>query len=141
MSLYNRKAKFEYEFLKTYTAGIQLLGSEVKYIRNGWANLLDSYCFFVSGELYLKGLDVRNGVKNMEHDPQRTKKLLLNKKELIELQKGLDKGITIIPINIKEVNGRFKCEIALAKGKRLWDKRQTIKDRDLKRDLDRTLNK
>ena len=135
----NKKVNYEYVFIEEYIAGIQLLGSETKFIREGWANLIDSYCYFQRGELFLKGLAIHQGTKSHEHEPNRDKKLLLKKSELKSLQKGLIKGTTIVPIYIIQVSGRFKCRLALAKGKKDWDKRQTIKDRDSKREVDREL--
>lgn len=135
----NKKVHFEYSFIEEYVAGIQLLGSETRFIREGHANLIDAYCYFQKGELYLKGLNVWQGNKSHEHDPERIKKLLLKKSELKSLQKDLVKGTTIVPIEILQIGNKFKCRLALAKGKKDVDKRQTIKDRDLKRDLAREL--
>lgn len=135
----NKKVNFEYLFIEEFTAGIQLLGSETKFIREGWANLIDSYCYIQRNELFLKGLHIHQGTKSHEHQPDRDKKLLLKKSEIKSLQKGLVKGTTIVPIDIIQVNGRFKCRLALAKGKKDWDKRQTIKDRDSKREMSREL--
>ncbi len=137
LQIQNRKARFEYHILDTWTAGMQLQGTEVKSIREGKCSMVDSYCFFVAGELFIRDLDIPIGSSSYQHDPKRPKKLLLNRKELDKLQKGLDKGVTIIPLRIHEVNGRFKCDIALAKGKKLYDKRADIKERDIKRDLER----
>jgi SsrA-binding protein len=137
LQIQNRKARFEYHILDTWTAGMQLQGTEVKSIREGKCSMVDSYCFFVAGELFIRDLDIPIGTSSYQHDPKRPKKLLLNRKELDKLQKGLDKGVTIIPLRIHEVNGRFKCDIALAKGKKLYDKRADIKERDIKRDLER----
>ena len=135
----NKKVHFEYIFIEEFVAGIQLLGSETRFIREGFADLNDSYCYFKRNELYIKGLRVHQGNKSHEHEPEREKKLLLKKSELKSLHKDLVKGTTIVPIEIIEVGSRFKCRLALAKGKKDWDKRQTIKDRDLKRDLSREL--
>jgi len=137
----NKRASFDYMFLKTYSAGIKLSGSEARFIRSGWASLTDSYCYFIEGELFVKGLSVHQGTKNMDHEPERPKKLLLKRKELKDLQKGLDKGITIVPIKVVEINGKFKLEIALAKGKKEYDKRETIKARDAEREKNRELSK
>ena len=137
LQIQNRKARFEYHILDTWTAGMQLQGTEVKSIREGKCSMVDSYCFFVAGELFIRDLDIPIGSSSYQHDPKRPKKLLLNRKELDKLQKGLDKGVTIIPLRIHEVNGLFKCDIALAKGKKLYDKRADIKERDIKRDLER----
>ncbi len=137
LQIQNRKARFEYHILDTWTAGMQLQGTEVKSIREGKCSMVDSYCFFVAGELFIRDLDIPIGTSSYQHDPKRPKKLLLNRKELDKLQKGLDKGVTIIPLRIHEVNGRFKCDIALAKGKKLYDKRADIKERDVKREIER----
>jgi SsrA-binding protein len=126
----NRKASYDYFFIEEYTAGIQLLGTEVKSIAEGKVSLVDSFCYFDNNELYVKDLNI-SSVKNFSHDPLRVKKLLLNRKELNKLQKNLDKGITIIPVNIFSNNkGRIKIKIALAKGKKDYDKRNSIKERE-----------
>ena len=137
IQIQNKKARFEYHILETWTAGLMLQGTEVKAIREGKCNMTDSYCFFVAGELFIRDLDIPIGKSFYQHDPKRPKKLLLNRKELNKLQKGLDKGVTIIPLKIHEINGRFKCDIALAKGKKLYDKRADLKEKDIKRDLER----
>lgn len=138
LQIQNRKARFEYHILETWTAGLMLQGTEVKSIREGKCVMTDSYCFFVSGELFIRDLDIPIGKTFYQHEPKRPKKLLLNRKELNKLQKGMDKGVTIIPLRIHEVNGRFKCDIALAKGKKLYDKRADLKDRDVKREIERS---
>ena len=137
-SIVNRKAKFEYLFLETYVAGVALIGSEVKAIRDGKVNMVDAYCIFDKGELWVKGLGITPGPGSFQHDPMRDKKLLLKRRELRKLGSSLDKGLTIIPIKIfcKEKN-RLKMEIALAKGKKLYDKREAIKSRDLDREMKR----
>ena len=137
-SIVNRKAKFEYLFIDTYVAGISLIGSEVKAIRDGKANMVDAYCIFDKGELWVKSLGITPGPGSFQHDPMRDKKILLRKRELRKLGSSLDKGLTIIPIKIfcNEKN-RLKIEIALAKGKKLYDKREAIKNRDLDRDMER----
>lgn len=137
IQIQNRKARFEYHIMETWTSGMMLQGTEVKSIREGKCSMVDSYCFFVAGELFIRDLDIPIGTTSYQHDPKRPKKLLLNRRELDKLQKGLDKGITIIPLKIFEVNGRFKLEIALAKGKKLFDKRASLKEKDIKREIDR----
>lgn len=137
LQIQNRKARFEYHILETWTAGLMLQGTEVKSIREGKCVMTDSYCFFVSGELFIRDLDIPIGKTFYQHEPKRPKKLLLNRNELNKLQKGMDKGVTIIPLKIHEVNGRFKCDIALAKGKKLYDKRADLKDKDVKREIER----
>lgn len=132
----NRKAWFDYTFLETYKAGISLLGSEVKAIKAGRTSIVDAFCYFANGELFLKNLIIQADDKFFQHDPNRDKKLLLKKKELKALERDLDKHLTIIPINIYTTDRNLiKCEIALAKGKKNYDKRQDIKERDLKKQL------
>ena len=139
-SIVNRKARFEYTFLDTYVAGISLMGSEVKAIRDGKANMVDAYCIFDKDELWVKGLGITPGPGSFQHDPMRDKKLLLKKRELKKLRSSLDKGLTIIPTKIfcNEKN-RLKMEVALAKGKKLYDKRESIKERDINREMQRSL--
>jgi SsrA-binding protein len=138
----NKKAFFEYAILDSYEAGIQLLGTEIKSIREGKANLQEAYCFFNLGELYIKGMHIaeysHGGYAN--HDPVRERKLLLKKTELKKIQFKLkEKGLTLIPIKLYlNDKGKAKLEIAIAKGKKLYDKRQSIKSKDAKRELDRT---
>ena len=137
-SIVNRKARFEYTFIDTYTAGICLFGTEVKAIKGGKASMVDTYCIFDKGELWVKGLGITPGPGSFQHEALRDKKLLLRKKELKKLSSSLDKGLTIIPIKIfVDERNRLKMEIALAKGKKLYDKRESIKERDVERDLRR----
>ena len=141
INIVNRKARFEYEFLETFVAGIVLTGTEIKSIRNGKASIAEAYCFIKDGELYIKNMyiaEYEQGTYN-NHDPRRIRKLLLNKHELRKLErKKKDVGITIIPVRLFiNEKGLAKLEIALAKGKKLHDKRESIKERDVKRDLAR----
>ena len=137
-SIVNRKARFEYTFIDTYTAGICLFGTEVKAIKGGKASMVDTYCIFDKGELWVKGLGITPGSGSFQHEALRDKKLLLRKKELRKLGSSLDKGLTIIPVKIfVDERNRLKMEIALAKGKKLYDKRESIKERDVERDLRR----
>jgi SsrA-binding protein len=141
INIVNRKARFEYEFLETFVAGIVLTGTEIKSIRNGKASIAEAYCFIKDGELYIKNMyiaEYEQGTYN-NHDPRRVRKLLLNKHELKKLErKKKDVGITIIPVRLFiNDKGLAKLEIALAKGKKLHDKRESIKERDVKRDLAR----
>ena len=141
INIKNKGASHEYEFLEKFTAGIQLTGTEIKSIKAGKATLVDSYCYFHSGELFLKGMHVSEywwGSYN-NHEPKRDRKLLLNKKELIKLErKSSEKGLTIIAIRLfVNEKGLAKIELALARGKQEFDKRQDIKNRDAKRELDR----
>lgn len=140
----NKKASFEYEFIDVYVAGLKLLGSEVKSIREGKVNIKQAHCYFKDGELYVKGMHIaeyKQSGKHQNHDPLRDRKLLLSKKELNKLLGGVTtKGNTIIPIALLlPKSGWLKLEIALAKGKKLHDKRHDIKKKDLERDLQRKL--
>ena len=137
----NKKASFEYEFVERFTAGIVLSGTEIKSIREGKASLVDSYCYFAGTELYVKNMNVAEywwGSYN-RHDPRRDRKLLLTKKELRKLFRAIkEKGMTIVPVKLFIAdNGYAKLDIALARGKREFDKRQTIKDKDMRRERDR----
>ncbi|GHU85424.1 SsrA-binding protein [Bacteroidia bacterium] len=134
----NKKAGFEYLFLEKYIAGIILHGTEIKSIREGKANLTDSYCFFVGSELFVHNMHIaeyRFG-SYLNHIPKADRKLLLSKKELRKLQEKLkNKGLTIVPLLLfVDDRGYAKIEISLAKGKKLYDKRETIKERDLARE-------
>ena len=141
INIKNRKASFEYHILNTYTAGLSLLGTEIKSIRNNKANISDAYCTFVDEELYVKNLHISeytNGGYN-NHEPKRDRKLLLNKIEINKLLgKVKEKGNSIIPIRLFiNQTGRCKLEISLAKGKKIYDKRESIKEKDQKRENDR----
>lgn len=137
----NKKAKFEYQLLTGFEAGMMLKGTEVKSLRKGEASLTDAYCLFMKGELYIKSLYIaeysHGNVHN--HEPRRDRKLLLKKSELKKIEKKMsEKGFTIVPYKIFfSERGYAKVEIFLAQGKRAYDKRESIKDRDSKRDLDR----
>ncbi len=141
ISIKNRKASFEYELIERFVAGIMLVGTEIKSIRNGKVNLTDSYCQFVNGALYVKNLHIAEyemGTCN-NHIAKRDRKLLLNKKELIKLEKKVkESGLTIIATKLF-VNGKglAKLEIALARGKKTYDKRESLKLKDSKREMDR----
>jgi len=129
----NRKVKFEYFIEEKFYAGIKLTGVEVKRIRDGKISMTDSFCYFNNGELFMKGILIQGiGNDNISRD----RKLLLKKKQLRKLESELTKGFTIIPHVLYENDrGLLKIEIVLAKGKKLWDKRNTIKERDLNREL------
>jgi SsrA-binding protein len=143
MEIRNRSAYFEYYVDDKYTAGLALLGTEVKSLRAGKANFNDSYCLFQNGELWIRSLHISeysHGTVN-NHDPVRERKLLLSKRELKKLESRIkEKGYTIIPLRIyfNEKN-LAKLEIGLAKGKKLHDKRETIKQRDTEREIKRYL--
>jgi len=127
----NKKASYEYFIIEKYTAGIVLTGTEIKSIRQGKVNFVDSYCFFKGTELWIKNLHIaeyKYGSYN-NHEPKRERKLLLKKRELIKIKnKVKEKGITIIPLKLFiNEKGLAKIEISLAKGKKLYDKRESIK--------------
>lgn len=141
MEIKNRSAYYEYYIDDKYVAGIALLGTEVKSLRAGRASFNDSYCLFQQGELWIKSLHIAeysHGTVN-NHDPLRDRKLLLTKRELKKLEAKIkEKGYTIIPLRIFFTGKNlFKLEIGLAKGKKLHDKRETIKQRDTERELKR----
>ena len=139
----NRRASFDYEFLETYTAGIVLSGTEIKSIRAGKASLVDAFCYFNNGELYVKNMHVADYLWSSNwgrHDPRRDRKLLLTRKELNKLQRAVkEKGMTIVAVKLYIAqNGYAKLLIALARGKKEYDKRQSIKEKDLRREMDRS---
>jgi len=139
----NKRAFFDYEILDKYIAGIQLYGTEVKSIRESKISFTDSYCIFINNELWLRGIHIAEykfGSYN-NHTPKRDRKLLLNKKELIKIQKKVkEKSLTIVPLNIFFSNSGFvKLEIGIARGKKQFDKRETLKQKDSKRDMDRAM--
>lgn len=133
----NRRASFDYEFIETYTAGIVLTGTEIKSIREGKASLVESYCYFNGGEIYVKNMHIAEYWWGSwgKHDPRRDRKLLLTHKELIKLQRAVkEKGLTIVAVKLFIAeNGYAKLLIALARGKKIYDKRESIKEKDLRR--------
>ena len=140
----NRTAYFEYTILETISAGIKLRGSEVKAIKNSDVNITEAYCHISNNEIFIKNMHVsehKHGGKSNNHEPLRERKLLLNKKEICNLQeKTKIKGFTIVPLSIIISNtGYVKIEIGLGKGKKLYDKKQSIKLRDLDMELKQTL--
>ena len=141
INIKNRKAKFQYEFLDKYVAGIKLAGTEIKAIRQGKASIAESFCEFQDGELYVINMHVEeySHATHFNHNPKSERKLLLQKRELRKLEKEVKNGgLTIIPLRLFiNDRGLAKLQITLAKGKKLYDKRETIKDRDNKRKLDR----
>jgi len=137
----NKKAFFEYEIIESLEAGIQLVGTEIKSIRSGKANLTDSYCQFLNNELYVKNLHISEyelGTCN-NHLAKRDRKLLLQKRELQKWQRKIkETGLTIIPLKLFiNEKGYAKLEIALCRGKKIYDKRESIREKDNQRDLDR----
>lgn len=137
----NKRAGFDYEFIETFTAGIVLSGTEIKSIRLGKASLVDTYCFISKGEVWVKNMHITEyfyGSYN-NHVVRRDRKLLLNKKEIKKLERGTkETGFTIVPVRmfINE-KGLAKVVIALAKGKKQYDKRESLKEKDDRRDMDR----
>ncbi|QAA81457.1 SsrA-binding protein SmpB [Aequorivita sp. H23M31] len=136
----NRRAKFEYEILSTYTAGIVLRGTEIKAIREGQASIAESFCEFSNNELFVINMTIQeySHARNFTHNPKSERKLLLNRSELKKLEKEVkNTGLTIIPLLLfTNDKGLAKLDIALCRGKKEYDKRETIKDRDSKRRLD-----
>jgi SsrA-binding protein len=141
INIRNKKASFNYTFIEKYTAGIKLTGTEIKSIRLGKASLGDAYCTFYNGELFIRGLSITEYAfgTHANHEPTQDRKLLLTKKELKKLErKSTDKGLTIVATRLFiSDNGWAKVNIALAKGKQEFDKRNEIKNKDLNRDMER----
>ena len=137
----NKKASFEYFFVDTFTAGIVLTGTEIKSIRAGKASLVDSFCYINKGEMWVQGMNISPYFYGSyaSHEAKRPRKLLLTKKEIRSLEtESKTPGFTIIPILIFiDENGRAKVDIALAKGKKEYDKRQTLKEKEDRREMDR----
>ena len=138
----NKRASFDYEFLETYTAGIVLVGTEIKSIRAGKASLSDAYCYFdLNGQLYVRNLNISQYFWGSwgQHEPKRDRKLLLTARELKHLRQAVkEKGLTIVAVRLYIAeNGYAKLLIALAKGKKVYDKRQTIKEKDIRREMER----
>ena len=137
----NRKAKFEYHFIDTFEAGLKLQGTEIKAIRTGDVNMSDAYCTFRKGELWVKSLYIKEYIYGTyaNHESRQDRKLLLKRRELNKLEKKVKaKGFTIIPYRLYlNERGFAKLEIQLAQGKKAYDKRESIKQKDQKRDLDR----
>jgi len=141
VNIENRRAKFDYQFLDTLTAGLVLKGTEIKSIREGKAGLADSYCYFRNDELFVKNFHITEyaDASFYNHEPMRERKLLLTKQELNKLlRKVKDQGLTIVPIKLFiNDKGFAKLNIALAKGKKAFDKRDDIKKKDLEREMNR----
>ncbi|HLW20328.1 MAG TPA: SsrA-binding protein SmpB [Cyclobacteriaceae bacterium] len=141
INIKNRKASFEFEFLDKYVAGIMLKGTEIKSIREGKASLTEAFCYFRNGELFVKQMHITpySMASVYNHEAVRDRKLLLSKKELNKLEsKFEEKGLSIIPVRLfVNDRGLAKVEIALGRGRKLHDKRQNIKEKDAKRDLEK----
>ena len=141
INIRNKRATFDYELIDTYTAGIVLTGTEIKSIRSGKASLVDTFCIFIKDELWVKNMHITEyfyGSYN-NHTARRDRKLLLSKKELEKLQRGMkDPGFTIVPTRLFiNEKGLAKLVIALAKGKKQYDKREALKEKDDRRDMAR----
>lgn len=139
----NKKASFEYYFVDTYTAGIVLTGTEIKSIRLGKASLVDSFCYIDKGEVWVQGMNISPYFYGSfaNHDSRRERKLLLTKREIHKLEEETkNPGFTIVPTLVFiDDHGRAKMDIALAKGKKVYDKRQTLKEKEDKRQIDRAM--
>ena len=143
VNIKNRKAAFEYFFIETFTAGLVLTGTEIKSIRAGKASLVDTYCLIIQGEMWVRGMSVSPyfyGSYN-NHDMKRDRKLLLTKREIRKLQSATKQtGYTIVPLLVfLDEHGRAKMDIALCKGKKAFDKRQTLKEKEDRREMDRAI--
>ncbi len=140
VNIRNRQAGFNYELLDKYVAGIVLTGTEIKSIREGKANLQDGYCFIHDGEIFAKGINITAYAQgtHYNHEPARDRKLLLKRAEIGKIENKMEKGLTLIPVRLFiNDRGYAKLEIALARGKKMHDKRDSIRERDAKRELDR----
>jgi SsrA-binding protein len=141
VNIRNRQASYEYELLDKYICGMVLKGTEIKSIREGKVNLQDGYCFFNNGEAFVKGITINAYAQgtHYNHEAARERKLLLKKSELRKLETSVEeKGLTVIPVRLFiNDRGYAKLEIAIAKGKKLHDKRNSIKEKDIKRELSR----
>ena len=139
----NRKAYFEYFVLEDFDAGLMLLGAEVKSVREGNVSIVDCFAYIANGEIWLKNMKVARYKQTHvaeKHDENRDKKLLLNRKEINRIEKLLqDKGTTMVPLEIFTAHNRVKVKIGVVKGKKLYDKRETIKKRDMDREIRRTV--
>src|SRR3954449_7397091 len=140
----NRQASFKYNFLEKWEAGLMLQGSEVKSLRNGGVQLKDAFATVSGGEVWLHNMHIAPyaPASRENHEPERSRKLLLHKREIDRLVgKTREKGLTVVPTRLYFANGRAKVEIALARGKDVADKRQAIKEREMKREMDRAIRR
>ncbi|ERK38284.1 SsrA-binding protein [Segatella baroniae F0067] len=141
----NKKASFEYYFVETFTAGIVLTGTEIKSIRQGKASLVDSYCYIHKGEVWVKGMNVSPYFYGSfsNHEAKRDRKLLLTRREIHKLEEVTKQvGFTIVPTLVFiDDNGRAKVDVALARGKKVFDKRQTLKEKEDRREMDRVVKR
>jgi SsrA-binding protein len=143
VNIKNKRARFEYHLQDVFVAGIQLSGTEIKSIRNNKASILEAYCIFSKGEMWIRNMHITEYANGSyyNHEPRKDRKLLLNRKEINKIEKFLkDKGNTVVPLRVFiSEKGWAKVEIALAQGKKLHDKRQDLKEKDDKRDMDRAM--
>ena len=141
MEIVNRKAKYDYEIHDTYEVGIVLTGNEIKSVRKGSVNLKDSYVIIKNSEAYILNMHITNYDKSyINEDETRTRKLLLHKDEILKINDKISiKGFTLVPLRLYFKNGKAKLEIGVAKGKHTYDKKESIKERDIKRDTDKAL--
>ena len=142
MEIVNKKARFDYEIFDTYEAGIVLSGNEIKSIRNGSCNLKDSYVIIKNNEAYILNMHITQYEKGsiFNEEETRTRKLLLHKDEILKIVQKIDiKGFTMVPLKLYFKNGKAKIEIGIAKGKHTFDKKESIKERDIKRETDKAL--
>ncbi len=143
INIRNRRATFDYEILDEYVAGVALVGTEIKSIRLGKAALTESYCYFERGELWIKGMNIAEYSMGgyVNHTPKRDRKLLLNKKELAKLERGLqDRGLTVVGLKLfLNDRGLAKVVVGLARGRKAYDKREYLKAGDAKREMDKAL--
>ena len=140
INIRNRQATFEYEILDKYVAGIVLSGTEIKSIREGKANLQDGFCYINNNEIFVKGVNITPYAQgtHYNHEAVRDRKLLLKRSEILKLANRVDKGLTLIPLRLFiNDRGYAKMEVALARGKKMHDKRDSIRERDARRELDR----
>ena len=141
MEILNRKARYDYEIHDTYEVGIVLTGNEIKSVRKGSVNLKDSYIIIKNSEAYILNMHITNYDKAVfKEEETRTRKLLLHKDEIIKINDKISiKGFTLVPLRLYFKNGKAKLEIGVAKGKHTYDKKESIKERDIKRDTDKAL--
>ena len=145
INIRNKRATFDYEILEEYVAGIVLVGTEIKSIRLGKASMVDCYCYFEKGELWIRGVNISEyawGTCN-NHIPKRDRKLLLNRKELNKLSRSLqDKGLTVVGLRLfLNERGLAKVAIGLARGRKSYDKREYLKENDAKREMDKAMKR
>lgn len=145
LNIVNKKARFEYHLIDEFVAGIKLSGTEIKSIRSGKASIVEAYCVFSNGEVFIRNMHIQayENSSFFHHTPRGDRKLLLNRKEIDKIEKFMkDKGNTIVPLRMfLSQKGWAKIKIATAKGKKLYDKRSDLKDKDDKRDMDRAMKR